>query len=64
MSFRLEMQTGNAAFGDQPGIEVARLLRQAAENVEAGALCENLSDLNGNPVGFWRLEMGADHDQE
>ncbi len=58
MSFRLTLETGNAAFADQPGIECARLLRQAAENVEAGALCENLNDLNGNPVGFWRLDMG------
>ena len=60
MSFRLTLETGNNSFTDQPGIECARLLRQAAKNVEAGALCENLSDLNGNPVGFWRLDMEAD----
>ncbi len=60
MSFRLDIETNNAVFAEQPGIECARLLRQAAENVEAGALCENLSDVNGNSVGFWRLDMGAD----
>jgi len=58
MSFRLTLETNNDSFADQPGIEVARLLRQAAENVEAGARCENLSDENGNHVGFWRLDMG------
>ncbi len=60
MSFRLDIETGNDSFADQPELEIARLLRQSAENVEAGALCENLSDLNGNPVGFWRLDMEAD----
>ena len=60
MSFRLEIEKGNDAFAEQPGIEVARLLRQATYNVEAGTLCENLSDENGNPVGFWRLDIGDD----
>ena len=60
MSFRLDIQTGNDAFADEPKAEVARMLRQAADGVESGALCENLSDVNGNSVGFWRLDMGAD----
>ncbi len=60
MNFRLEIQTGNAAFQEIPEVEIARLLRQAAMSVEAGARCENLSDVNGNPVGFWRLDIGAD----
>ncbi len=58
MSFQLHIETGNDIFADQPEIEIARLLRQAAESVERGALCENLSDANGNPVGFWRLNVG------
>lgn len=56
MGFRFEIQTGNAAFTDQPGFEIARLLRQAAENVEAGALSAQVADINGNTVGSWWLD--------
>jgi hypothetical protein len=51
--FSLEIDTGNAAFEDSPGAEVARILRVVAERIEAG---EDgviaLMDANGNKVGL------------
>jgi len=55
MSFRLEFETGNAAFGDQPAIEVARLLRQTADGVAGGFKSGPVADINGNTVGSWYL---------
>jgi hypothetical protein len=48
---RLSMETGNAAFADAPGAEVARILRSTAERVEGGELELVLRDINGNRVG-------------
>jgi len=46
--------TDNAAFGEDPREEVARILRVAADKVEAQGIGWNsiiLHDLNGNRVG-------------
>lgn len=54
-AFTLSITTDNAAFEDDPGPEVARLLRDAAERVEAGVSAGVLRDVNGNTVGEWSL---------
>jgi hypothetical protein len=52
--FIIEIETDNAAFGDDEGdwgIEAARLLREAAVRVERGYSSFPLIDYNGNKVG-------------
>ena len=56
MKFRLDMLCENAAFDDLPFREIARILREAADDVEAGAPIGSLRDLNGNKVGEWKME--------
>lgn len=59
MIFRLFVHTDNAAFGDAPQWELARILRKVADRVEAG---EDIShyltilDVNGNDVGRFALK--------
>ncbi|MEU9258966.1 hypothetical protein AB0D68_10815 [Streptomyces sp. NPDC048212] len=60
MKFTLEVTgMGNAAFTEEyggPEMEMARILRAAAEKVEDGFLdAGSLFDLNGNKVGQWRV---------
>lgn len=56
--FTVTIDTDNAAFEDGAGIEVARILRDIAEQVE-DARPENSTisvfDVNGNRVGGWKL---------
>ena len=57
-SFRITIECENAAFVDNgPGIEVARILQQVAENVKEQMPMDGLErmvrDENGNTVGFW-----------
>lgn len=50
--FKLEINTDNAAFGDNPEIELSRLLSELAEDVEQRKLKSyTLVDYNGNTVG-------------
>ena len=51
--YTISINTDNAAFGDDPGAELARILRQLAAHLDAGDLDEhrNIMDLNGNTVG-------------
>ena len=51
--FKLEFDTINAAFGDAPDTEVARLLREVAGKVEARHTEGVLRDVNGNRIGSW-----------
>jgi hypothetical protein len=56
--FRLEIETGNAAFEEQPGEELAAMLGELAEKVreELGSSLHArgpLRDSNGNIVGQW-----------
>lgn len=54
MKFTLEIDCGNAAFGEdnsERGEEVARILRDLARQVSDGYLMVYLSDHNGNTVG-------------
>ena len=49
--FKLEIQTTNAAFEDDPSYGVARLLGEAAHSIDMGHLSGSLRDINGNRVG-------------
>lgn len=48
----------NETFGDWPGIEIARILRDLANRVDGDAEGTHgtLRDLNGNRVSSWRFE--------
>jgi hypothetical protein len=54
-TLKIEIETGNAAFSPYMGEEVARILRELADEVEPyGELWNlhmNLRDANGNVVG-------------
>lgn len=57
--FHLEMTCDNAAFGDEPGAEVARILTELAAKVARGFFERDtgiLHDENGNAVGTWDWE--------
>lgn len=51
--FIVEMKTDNAAFDPDPSAEIARILRNLADMVDAGAAGPTvpLTDINGNKVG-------------
>lgn len=49
--FTLTIDTDNAAFDPDPAPEVARILRQTADRVEAGVTSGAARDINGNRVG-------------
>lgn len=54
MAFTLTISTDNAAFADDEGAEVARILREAADAIEGEAeQVGHLYDVNGNRVGFY-----------
>lgn len=54
--FKLTIKTDNAAFGDEPGYEVARILRDIAHKVEEGYTSGSVLDVNGNTVGHFDLK--------
>jgi hypothetical protein len=54
--FDLQIQTVNAAFEDSPELEVARILRDAADRIEGGDFHFGLYDVNGNRVGSCLLD--------
>lgn len=62
MKFELKIETENAAFDGLggPQLEAARLLRQTAEQLEAGSNNGSLTDINGNNVGNWDMETDRD----
>jgi hypothetical protein len=52
--FKLEIETGNAAFGDsdaERGAEIARILRDVALRLDKGDEYGVIHDSNGNRVG-------------
>lgn len=58
MKFRVEIDLGNAAFDDVAGNEIARILRQLAEemqDVSAHPFFTYVRDFNGNRCG--RVEI-------
>lgn len=57
--FRIEIETDNAAFDDDGGSEIARILRGVADKFDGivlpadlDTLSVNLYDINGNRVGL------------
>lgn len=62
MAFKLEFETGNAAFADAgsnaASEEIARILESVAEQFRRGVYTMNaaspIRDINGNRVGDWR----------
>ena len=55
-SFTLTFSTDGAAFAEHPYIEIARLLREAADTVDTNFGEDGivrLRDVNGNRVGFF-----------
>lgn len=55
---KIEFETDNAAFGDGNGpYETARILRQIADRIEAGATEGGAHDYNGNRVGKWSVSF-------
>jgi hypothetical protein len=65
MKFKLEIECGNAAFGEyweDTAAEIARILIDAATEIDAKLEGEPhgykqpLRDANGNKVGFYEIE--------
>jgi hypothetical protein len=57
--FKLQIETGNAAFADDTGAELARILRELARRIEIGMHTSGgatVRDANGNKVGSWSYE--------
>jgi len=54
MEYRMRINLDNAAFGEFPGIELARILRYAADYVDHFGIDQEirLRDVNGNVVGI------------
>lgn len=58
---KLFIETGNAAFDDQPATELARILRALAQKIEADpAPYIVLRDINGNKVGECTISEPAE----
>ena len=60
MAFKLEIETGNAAFEPHKAEECARILRAIADKLDDGYAGGKAIDLNGNTVGEWLLSFGDD----
>lgn len=58
--FTLTIETENAAFANNMAGEVARILREAADRLEAGGEVGVLRDANGNKVGVGRLSPAGE----
>ena len=62
MKFILEITTDNAAFADDMGSEVSRILLEAAGKAACGLDGDSSGsciDYNGNRVGYWQIETNA-----
>jgi hypothetical protein len=60
--FLLEVECGNAAFTDYAH-ELPRIMRQAAERIEAGVEQGKCYDWNGNVVGQFRIYTGKERNK-
>jgi hypothetical protein len=57
----MALDTSNSAFdGDKAGPELARILREAADALEAGRVAGRCRDINDLRDGVWRLRRGDD----
>lgn len=60
MKATIVVEMNNAVFDDQPGSELARILLELAQAIEwdggdANGDSRTLRDINGNPVGTFRV---------
>ncbi len=55
MKATITVKMDNAAFTDNPGDELARILRDLAKHVENGDTGRPLMDSNGNRVGMFEV---------
>lgn len=56
MNATIKVKMDNAAF-DEPGAELARILRDIAERIESGeVMAFTLFDVNGNAVGSFQVK--------
>lgn len=63
VDFQLTIKSDNAAFADNAGAEVARILRAVADMIGAGVEGHmHLMDHNGNGVGRAVLEVWTEED--
>ena len=54
MKFTLSFDLNNDAFTEEEShVEIARILREAAQRSEEGFTSGYIRDYNGNSVGFW-----------
>lgn len=51
----IRIKTDNAAFDEDRDAELARILRIAADKIEHGNDTAELYDINGNPVGEFKI---------
>ena len=56
MTFTMTIDSSNAAFEDEPGEELAGILRIVAAKVAEGYTSGPLYDTNGNRVGSFDLD--------
>jgi len=53
----ITIKTGSAAFGEEPGSEIGRILHALAKSFENGGIPpEQVRDLNGHVCGSVRME--------
>jgi len=55
MQAKITVKMDNAAFTDDPGAELARILRDLAKHIENGDTGRRLMDGNGNRVGEFTI---------
>lgn len=55
MKFKCEIDMNNAAFEDNPSVELSRILRSIAVEVECDYTSGNILDFNGNKVGKFSI---------
>ncbi len=63
-SFHMEFECDNAAFGEGAELEIGRILRLAAGDVQHGPGIGPIMDINGNKVGYWVWEQDEAEDDE
>ena len=51
--FEMMVKTENAVFEDMVEVELARILRHVADQLENGYSASVILDINGNRVGSW-----------
>lgn len=60
MHAKINIQMDNAAFADEPAVELARILRNLAQSVEDGRTECPAHDYNGNTVGRFEIHKDGD----